>query len=109
MQELRKIDLGETIIETPIYNNVFELSDSEKISKIENLFAQIMDTLGLDLYDDSLRGTPKRVAKMFVNEMFSGLNPKNKPEISLFDNKYGYKKMLIEKDILIANIILYRL
>lgn len=58
-----------------------------------------MRTLGLDLRDDSLIGTPKRVAKMFVKELFSGLNPKNKPEISLFENRYGYKNMLIEKDI----------
>ncbi len=99
MQELINIDLGESITDTPIRNNAFELSDSEKMNKIEHHFTQIMDTLGLNLYDDSLCGTPKRVAKMFVKEMFSGLNPKNKPEISLFENTYGYKKMLIEKDI----------
>jgi len=99
MQEISNINLDDTITDTPIRNNAFELSDSEKINKIEHHFAQIMHTLGLDLYDDSLRGTPKRVAKMFVKEMFSGLNPDNKPEISLFENKYGYKKMLIEKDI----------
>ena len=99
MQELINIDLGETTADTPIRDDAFELSDSEKMNKIEHHFAQIMDTLGLNLYDDSLCGTPKRVAKMFVKEMFSGLNPKNKPEISLFENKYGYRKMLIEKDI----------
>lgn len=99
MQELINIDLGETITHTPIRSDAFELSDSEKMNKIEHHFAQIMNTLGLNLYDDSLCGTPKRVAKMFVKEMFSGLNPLNKPEISLFENKYGYKKMLIEKDI----------
>jgi GTP cyclohydrolase I len=58
-----------------------------------------MDTLGLDLTDDSLKGTPTRVAKMYVDEIFSGLNPKNKPKIALFDNKYQYKQMLVEKDI----------
>lgn len=107
MQELINIDLGETITNTlvlseaegPIRSDAFELSDTEKMQKIEHHFAQIMNTLGLDLDDDSLCGTPKRVAKMFVKEMFSGLNPDNKPEISLFENKYGYKKMLVEKDI----------
>lgn len=99
MQELINIDLGEAITDTPIRSDAFELSDSEKMNKIEHHFAQIMNTLGLDLYDDSLRGTPKRVAKMFVKEIFSGLNPDNKPDISLFKNKCGYKKMLIEKDI----------
>ncbi len=75
------------------------LTDEEKIRKIEYHFAQIMDTLGLDLSDDSLSGTPKRVAKMYVKEVFSGLNPANEPAISLFDNKYHYNKMLVEKDI----------
>lgn len=75
------------------------LTDTEKIAKIESLFAEIMDTLGLDLTDDSLKGTPRRVAKMYVNEAFSGLNPENKPNISLFENKYRYDQMLVEKDI----------
>lgn len=92
-------ELSETIKDILIHNDASELNDSEKINKIEHHFAQIMQTLGLNLYDDSLCGTPKRVAKMFVKEMFSGLNPANKPEISLFENKYGYKRMLIEKDI----------
>ena len=99
MKELLNINLEEIIADTHIRSNAFELNDEEKINKIEHHFAQIMHTLGLDLYDDSLQGTPKRVAKMFVNEMFSGLDPKNKPEISLFENKYGYRKLLIEKDI----------
>jgi len=76
-----------------------KLSDSEKIAKIEHHFTKIMETLGLDLNDDSLRNTPNRVAKMYVNEIFSGLNPDNKPKISLFENNYGYKRMLVEKDI----------
>lgn len=75
------------------------LSDAEKIKIIEQHFTRIMETLGLDLEDDSLKGTPKRVAKMFIKETFSGLDPKNKPAISLFENKYGYDRMLIEKDI----------
>lgn len=99
MQETLNIHLKKTTVDTQILKNAFELSDDEKISKIEYHFAEIMHTLGLDLSDDSLRGTPKRVAKMFVKELFSGLNPYNKPTISLFDNKYGYKNMLIEKDI----------
>lgn len=84
---------------TPIMKGNEEITDKEKISKIEYHFAQIMQTLGLDLHDDSLRDTPKRVAKMFVEETFSGLNQKNQPKISLFENKYGYKNMLIEKNI----------
>lgn len=77
----------------------FTLSDEDKIQKITEHFEQIMLTLGLDMDDDSLRDTPKRVAKMYVKEIFSGLNPENKPSISLFDNKYNYNKMLVEKDI----------
>lgn len=99
MQDLLNFELGETVIDTPLRMDAFELTDNEKISAIEYHFSEIMHTLGLDLNDDSLKGTPKRVAKMFVKEMFSGLNPKNKPDISLFDNKYNYKEMLIEKDI----------
>lgn len=86
-------------IDTPLIETAFNLSDEEKIERIEFLFAEIMDTLGLDLTDDSLKNTPHRVAKMFVKESFSGLNPENKPSISLFDNKYGYHNMLVEKDI----------
>ena len=86
-------------IDTPLKKDAFEISDSEKIEKIQEYFKGIMETLGLDLEDDSLRGTPYRVAKMYVKEIFSGLDPKNKPSISTFDNKYNYNKMLIEKNI----------
>lgn len=89
------------VYETPLHKDAFELTDNEKIGKIQFHFEQIMETLGLDLNDDSLSDTPKRVAKMYVKEIFSGLNPKNKPKISLFQNKYGYNKMLVEKDITI--------
>ncbi len=85
--------------ETPIRKDAFLLEDELKIDKIALHFENIMDTLGLDLTDDSLKGTPRRVAKMFVNEVFSGLNPKNKPKVTLFDNKFNYKQMLVEKDI----------
>jgi GTP cyclohydrolase I len=88
-----------TSLETPLRPDAFELSDEEKMSKIENHFREIMLTLGLDLTDDSLRGTPKRVAKMYVQEIFSGLNPKNKPKVALFENKYQYREILVEKDI----------
>ena len=77
----------------------FELSDEEKVEKIEKHFREIMTILGLDLTDDSLQGTPKRVAKMYVKEVFSGLNPKNRPVAKLFENKYNYDQMLVEKDI----------
>lgn len=88
-----------TGMETPMKQNAFELSDTEKKESIAQLFAQIMDVMGLDLNDDSLKGTPKRVAKMYIDEIFSGLNPKNKPEIALFENKYRYNQMLVEKNI----------
>jgi len=90
-----------TGIETPLRSDAFDLSDDKKKEKIAFHFKVIMETLGLDLTDDSLQGTPKRVAKMYVEEIFSGLNPKNKPKIALFDNKYKYDQMLVEKDILL--------
>jgi GTP cyclohydrolase I len=85
--------------ETPLRKDAFELSDEEKIEKIRQNVFEIMETLGLDLTDDSLKGTPNRVAKMFVNEIFSGLHPKRKPKSSTFDNKYKYGEMLVEKNI----------
>ena len=88
-----------TGIETPLRRDAFALSDDEKIKKIEHHFEQIMQTMGLDLNDDSLKGTPHRVAKMYIDEIFSGLNPKNKPKVALFDNKYHYDQMLVEKNI----------
>ena len=88
-----------TSIETPMIDNAFHKSDDEKIEIIQNHFKGIMETLGLDLKDDSLQGTPYRVAKMYVKELFSGLNPKNKPSVSIFENKYKYSKMLVEKNI----------
>lgn len=86
-------------IETPLRSDAFETSDEEKIKKIQHYFEKIMYELGLDLTDDSLHGTPYRVAKMYVKELFYGLNPKNKPKLSTFKNKYGYKKMLVEQNI----------
>jgi len=88
-----------TSYDTPMLADAFALSDEEKIRKIEAHFRAIMETLGLDLRDDSLSGTPHRVAKMYVKEVFSGLNPENRPNIKLFDNKYQYNEMLVEKDI----------
>jgi len=88
-----------TGLETPMKKDAFKLSDQEKKSKIALLFEEIMDVMGLDLTDDSLKGTPARVAKMYIDEIFSGLNPENKPKIALFDNKYQYNQMLVEKDI----------
>ena len=88
-----------TSTDTPMKENAFELPNDEKINRIELDVEHIMETLGLDLNDDSLSGTPKRVAKMFVNELFSGLDPKNKPKASTFENKYKYGEMLVEKNI----------
>ena len=85
--------------DTPIRNDAFDISDNEKKEIIAEHFKAIMNTLGLDLNDDSLMGTPYRVAKMYVDEIFYGLNPENKPKIALFDNKYKYNEMLVEKDI----------
>jgi len=92
-----------TSIETPINEDYLNKSDAEKLSKIQHHFKEIMITLGMDISDDSLKGTPGRVAKMFVKEIFSGLNPKNMPDISLFDNKFGYKEILIEKNITVQS------
>ena len=89
-----------TSVETPLRPDAFALSDDEKIEQIAVHFGQIMDLLGLDRSDDSLSGTPKRVAKMYVKEIFSGLNPANFPDIKLFENKYQYNQMLVEKNIL---------
>jgi GTP cyclohydrolase IA len=86
-------------VDTPMRVDAFGLSDQEKVARIAEHFKGIMDTLGLDLTDDSLQGTPLRVAKMYVNEVFSGLHPDNKPAPTLFDNKFGYKGMLVERDI----------
>ncbi|MDO6519389.1 GTP cyclohydrolase I FolE [Zobellia uliginosa] len=90
-----------TSVRTPLRPDAFEKSDEEKIKNIQSYFTKIMEELGLDLTDDSLSGTPYRFAKMYVEELFYGLDPKNKPKISVFDNKYGYDKMLVEQNITI--------
>ncbi len=96
-------DIGDdhlfTSLDTPMKPNAFDMSNDEKKQRISLLFSEIMDVLGLDLTDDSLQGTPDRVAKMYVEEIFSGLNPENKPKVALFDNKYQYNQMLVEKNI----------
>ena len=88
-----------TSINTPLVKDAFAKSDAEKIEIIKGHFKKIMETLGLDLNDDSLAGSPERVAKMYVSEIFSGLNPLNEPKVSLFENSYKYKGMLVEKNI----------
>lgn len=107
----KKIELSDTEIDelgndhmsscynTPMRADAFAKADDEKIEIIAHHFKAIMETLGLDLADDSLKGTPLRVAKMYVKEVFQGLNPINKPSISMFDNKYKYNEMLVEKNI----------
>ncbi|SEQ95592.1 GTP cyclohydrolase I [Hyunsoonleella jejuensis] len=96
-------DIGDdhlyTGLETPMKSDAFKLTDTEKKERIAILFEEIMDVMGLDLTDDSLKGTPQRVAKMYIDEIFSGLNPENKPKVALFDNKYQYNQMLVEKNI----------
>ena len=88
-----------TSSDTPLRNDAFKLSSEEKMELIKDDVRHIMETLGLDLTDDSLCGTPNRVAKMFVKEIFSGLDPKRKPSASTFENKYKYGEMLVEKNI----------
>ncbi len=84
---------------TPLRANAFDISYAEKRDRIEANIRDILDALGMDLEDDSIKGTPRRVAKAFVNELFSGLNPANKPKLSTFDNNYKYGEMLVEKNI----------
>tara|TARA_X000000950_G_scaffold107209_2_gene135093 strand:+ start:1757 stop:2428 length:672 start_codon:yes stop_codon:yes gene_type:complete len=86
-------------IETPLRDDAFEISDDEKISIIQKNIKKILETLGMDMTDDSLKGTPKRVAKAYVKELFAGLDPKNLPTSSTFENKYQYGEMLVEKNI----------
>ena len=88
-----------TSAETPLRPDAFDKSDAEKMLTIEKHFKIIMEEMGLDMTDDSLKGTPHRVAKMFIQEIFSGLNPANKPKISVFENSYQYDKMLVEANI----------
>jgi GTP cyclohydrolase I len=85
--------------QTPLKANAFVLSEEEKIEKIQEHVAAILDILGMDLTDDSLKGTPKRVAKAYVKEIFGGLNPERRPSASTFENKYEYGEMLVEKNI----------
>jgi GTP cyclohydrolase IA len=88
-----------TSAETPMRPDAFIKTDQQKMSTIEKHFHIIMEEMGLDMTDDSLKGTPHRVAKMFIQEIFSGLNPANKPKISVFENSYRYDKMLVEANI----------
>ena len=85
--------------DTPLREDAFLIPPAEKVALIEDKIAEVLHTLGMDLSDDSLKGTPKRVAKMFVNEIFGGLLPENKPSVSTFKNKYKYGEMLVEKNI----------
>jgi GTP cyclohydrolase I len=98
LEEIGDNHIG-TSSDTPLRKDAFELSDLEKIALIKEDVKHIMETLGLDLNDDSLKGTPNRVAKMFVNEIFGGLHPDRRPKASTFENKYKYGEMLVEKNI----------
>ncbi len=98
IEELGDNHIG-TSYENPIREDAFDMSDDEKIEKIKGHVHQIMETLGMDMTDDSLQGTPNRVAKMYVNETFGGLRPNKKPKVSTFENNYKYGEMLVEKNI----------
>lgn len=103
LSQLSAAEVGDdhilTSVDTPLRNDAFSMSDTDKKKRIAILFEEIMSVMGLDLTDDSLKGTPERVAKMYIDEIYSGLNPKNKPKVALFDNKYQYNQMLLEKNI----------
>ncbi|GEC77181.1 GTP cyclohydrolase I FolE [Flavobacterium aquatile] len=99
LQELIGDNHQMTSAETPLRADAFEKTDAEKMQTIEKHFHIIMEEMGLDMTDDSLSGTPHRVAKMFIQEIFSGLNPANKPKMSVFENSYNYDKMLVEANI----------
>jgi GTP cyclohydrolase I len=105
MNDERIEEIGEnhvaTSAKTPLRADAFDISDKEKIAKIQESVKDILHTLGMDLNDDSIQGTPKRVAKAFVNEIFMGLNPANMPKASTFDNNYNYGEMLVEKNIVV--------
>jgi GTP cyclohydrolase IA len=96
-------EIGENHIATnatnPLRVDAFEISDEQKIELIKKDVENILKTLGMDLTDDSIKGTPNRVAKMFVKEIFGGLNPNKKPSSSTFENNYKYGEMLVEKNI----------
>jgi len=92
------------VINLPIEQLEGNLSTKEKTILIANHFKSIMQLLGLDMYNDSLKDTPMRVAKMYVNELFEGLDPNNEPKITNFDNSYGYKGMILEKNINLYSI-----
>jgi len=98
IEEIGQNHIG-TSTDTPLREDAFKMDDEDKIKNIQKHVKGIMHTLGLDLNDDSLNGTPLRVAKMYVNEIFAGLNDKHKPKMSTFDNKYKYGEMLVEKNI----------
>jgi len=104
IEEIDNLNLLSTSnLNTPLHKDAFKFTDDEKIEIIEGHFREIMLTLGLDLKDDSLQGTPRRVAKMFVKEIFQGLNPENIPEVTLFENKFSYNQMLVEKNITLSS------
>lgn len=106
IEDIQKIEeIGDNHIassaKTPLRKDAFDVSDEEKIKQISNSVKDILETLGMDLTDDSLKGTPLRVAKAYVKELFGGLNPKNMPKLSTFDNNYKYGEMLVEKNIVV--------
>ena len=104
-EDLNQYDHFSSNLKTPLREDAFDLSDKQKIEIIKSKVTDIIQTLGLDLNDDSIKGTPKRVAEMYINEIFSGLDPKNKPKASTFENKYKYGEMLVEKNILFSQLV----
>lgn len=83
----------------PLRDDAFDIDDGLKIELIAEKVKDIIDILGLDSTNDSIKGTPKRIAKMYVNEIFKGLDPKNKPEVTVFKNEYNYHTPLVELNI----------
>ena len=93
----------EQVVTEPENEHYSDLDDNTKMELIAKHFPYIMQVLGMDLEDDSLKDTPKRVAKMYVKEIFSGLNPANKPNPTLFKNQFQYKQMLVERNIAVLS------
>lgn len=88
-----------SMLKNPLLDEAFDIDDNLKIELLTEKFKDIIKILGLDINNDSIKDTPNRIAKMYVNEVFSGLNPENKPEITVFKNEYEYNTPLMELNI----------
>ncbi|UAB82403.1 GTP cyclohydrolase I FolE [Marixanthomonas sp. SCSIO 43207] len=97
-ENLRKTN-HHVVTTNPLRDDAFDKHEALKIKLITGKFKDIIEILGFDLTNDSIKDTPNRIAKMYVNEVFKGLNPKNKPKITVFKNEYSYHTPLTELNI----------